>query len=223
MGYYDQYVNYNNDKIAYNPEWNDFSLQDAAAINNVPNQPDLQNILDSRANTNDGEVPIWGTIKSIGSLASKYAGPLAIAGGGIIGGIAAWNQADEERKAIKKRNENINKNIAGLKNDRTGIVNRGTGVSVNLMNNYAMNNNPNKDQGYMGMYASNVESTNRASDNIGNQITNLQSQIMRVPNKDNRWTAALSGAFGGGMGTYGMLNNVKAKNQADQYSQYYTG
>lgn len=165
----------------------------------------------------------YGAGKNYGSKALSFLGSPtgAMLGGGLIGGISAYNQAQEERKSIKQQNKQIAKSISEIQNSKTNIINRGTGSANSLLNNYALTTNPNKEAGYSSMYSGNVASTNQSVDRADSDIAKLRTMIQRVPNKDNAWIAALSGAFGGGMGTYGMLNNMSAAKQTDKYRNWY--
>ena len=156
--------------------------------------------------------------KALGFLTSPTG---AMLGGGLISGIASYNQAQEERKAIQQQNKQLAKSITEIQNSKSDFTNRLSGQSNTLMNQYAMNNNPNKDQFYATGYLNNTNTLNTGIQSMDNDITKMRSMMQRVPAKNNAWIAALSGAFGGGMGVKAMQNNINTANTSRQYQNWY--
>jgi hypothetical protein len=156
----------------------------------------------------------------VGGLLGKYAGPIGMGLGGIAGAFNAYHQAREERNAIKSQNKQIGKAITGLESSKANLINRTTGATNTLMNQYAMSNDPNKAQGYMGMYGSQLGGMHQGVDSADKSIAGLRTQIQSVPTKDSMWSSAFTGALGGIFGVGNMFaQNDQRKYYQDQYNK----
>ena len=163
-------------------------------------------------------------LKGIGKQAYNVASnPLVQMGlGGLAGAYTAFHQAKQERDAIKQSNENIRKAITGLENEKTGVINRGTGAGTSLLNQYAISNDPRMQAGYSGMYSSNVGQTGQDVQRLGTDISKMRTMIQDVPTKDSLWANAFTGALGGIFGVGNLRNQYdQSKYYQNQYNQYY--
>lgn len=151
----------------------------------------------------------------VGGLLGKYAGPIGMGLGGIAGGFNAYHQAREERNAIKTQNKQLRSAITGLENSKSNLINRTTGATGTLLNQYAMSNDPNKAQGYAGMYGGQLSGMHQGVDTADRTIAGLRTQIQSLPTKDSMWSSALTGALGGIFG----VGNMFAQNAQRKYYQ----
>ena len=79
-----------------------------------------------------------------------------------------------------------------------------------------MSKDPGKSAGYGSMYGQQVSGVNQGVDRIDSNISQLEAQIQRVPNKNLQWSSAFTGALGGMFGVGDMLRSNK---QTDYYDQ----
>lgn len=210
---------YNKDKFSFGLN-KDQSMSDKLGLSNKGNYNPTEGysgmFKDSRFTESPG-VPIKAGIeKTYKGLKSFIQNPATQIGfGGLVGGYNAYKQAEQERKSVLKSNQQIGKAITGLGTSRTGIINRTTADTGSLMNMYAMNADKNKDQGYLGMYGTQVGGMRQSVDRIDSDVAKLKTAIQRVPSKSNLWTSAFTGALGGMFGVGGLLDSWKNKKYYD--------
>lgn len=193
---------------------------------------DLWNTLANRQNTSVGD---WfgGVGQATGSLAKQglgATGSLAKTGlsflgggniasgliGGTLGAITSWQAAQAQNRALRGAIKGQEKARDNFMNMQTDNINRGMGVSNDLLNRFAINNNPNKDQMYFGAYGQNVSSTNQNNTALGQQIAEANRNISTLKGQklSNGQIAmnTIGGIFSGGQ----TIGNMATQNKSSQ-------
>jgi hypothetical protein len=152
----------------------------------------------------------------IGSLVGPIGTAIGAGMGALFGGITSWQQSEIERKAAAEREKARKKALDfNVKSKDLALSNDKGDLNTLLAAYRSSGNNKNVAAGAKQSYDTRVGISRQQQNSYNDIITKLIASKEYVPPKSSSTSNAALGAFSGGMGLLGNINDI---NTADRLS-----